>query len=176
MPCRDYRRRVPAVNRSRRGPSAPQRLSPFGLERAEPASGAPVRGPCNGHGRGLFIWGIADHALEGGMTEADSHLSRRAVIKGASLGVGISLMGSSPVEPAPATIWSGEYWAKKGDVSLYLFRKRQGAPAAGAPPRPVLFLVHGSSIYPPPRLDPAVPGPAEHSVLTPFAGCALDVG
>ncbi len=90
------------------------------------------------------------------MTEADSHLSRRAVIKGASLGVGISLMGPAPVEPAPAPIWSGEYRARKGDVSLYLFRKRQGAPTAGAPPRPVLFLVHGSSISARPSFDLAV--------------------
>src|SRR5258708_31731231 len=175
MPCRDYRRRVPAVNRSRRGPSAPQRLSPFCLERAEPASGAPVRGPCNGPGRGLLIWGIGDHALERGMTEADSHLSRRAVIKGASLGVGISLMGPAPVEPAPAPIWSGEYRARKGDVSLYLFRKRQGAPTAGAPPRPVLFLVHGSSISARPSFDLAVPGHGEYSLMNTFAGYGFDV-
>ncbi len=109
------------------------------------------------------------------MTEADSHLSRRAVIKGASLGVGISLMGPAPVEPAPATIWSGEYWAKKGDVSLYLFRKRQGAPTAGAPPRPVLFLVHGSSISARPSFDLAVPGHGEYSLMNTFAGYGFDV-
>ena len=31
-----------------------------------------------------------------------------------------------------------EYWAKKGDVNLFVFRKRQ-AEATG---QPVLFLVH----------------------------------
>jgi acetyl esterase/lipase len=43
-------------------------------------------------------------------------------------------------------IWSQEYWAKKGNVPLFMFRKRLGAPTTGEPPRPVLFLVHGSSV------------------------------
>ncbi len=111
----------------------------------------------------------------GSITEVDSHLSRRTVIKGASLGVGISLMGPSLVEPAPATIWSGECRARKGDVSLYLFRKQQGAPAAGEPPRPVLFLVHGSSISARPSFDLAVPGQGEYSMMTTFAGYGFDV-
>ena len=31
-------------------------------------------------------------------------------------------------------IWSNEYWAQKGDVKLYMFRKRVGAPQAGKAP------------------------------------------
>ena len=42
-------------------------------------------------------------------------------------------------------VWSQEYWAKKRSVKLYMLRKRLGAPVAEEPPRPVLFLVHGSS-------------------------------
>ena len=48
-------------------------------------------------------------------------------------------------ETAPAAIWSQEYWAKKGDVKLNLWRKRIGAPKPGEPALPILFLVHGSS-------------------------------
>jgi hypothetical protein len=36
-------------------------------------------------------------------------------------------------------IWSSEYWTKKGDVPLWMFRKRLGAPKPGEPARPVLF-------------------------------------
>src|SRR5579871_221324 len=43
-------------------------------------------------------------------------------------------------------IWSNEYWAQRGDVKLYLFRKRVGAPQSGERILPVLFLVHGSSL------------------------------
>ena len=40
--------------------------------------------------------------------------------------------GVTPAEDGP--IWSAEYWAKKGDVSLNLWRKRVGAPKPGEPP------------------------------------------
>src|SRR5271169_208000 len=43
-------------------------------------------------------------------------------------------------------VWSNEYWAQKGDVKLYMYRKRVGAPQAGKPALPVFFLVHGSSM------------------------------
>src|SRR6185437_842836 len=49
------------------------------------------------------------------------------------------------------------YWAKKGDVSLYLYRKRRSAPKPGEKPLPVLFLVHGSSISGRPTFDLTVP-------------------
>ena len=40
-------------------------------------------------------------------------------------------------------IRADEYWAEKGEVRLYMFRKRlAGGDGAG---RPVVFLVHGSS-------------------------------
>src|SRR5262245_12897365 len=83
-------------------------------------------------------------------------LKRRTILQP----IGISWLGQLASSPAKATectpaasaavgntsdIWSNEYWAKKGEVSLYMFRKRLGAPRPGEPPRPVLFLVHGSS-------------------------------
>ena len=51
----------------------------------------------------------------------------------------------TPDTPDTSSIWSGEYWAKKGDVPLWMFRKRLGPPKAGEPSRPVVFFVHGSS-------------------------------
>src|SRR5712691_10823847 len=45
------------------------------------------------------------------------------------------------MEAAPAR---SDFTVKKGDVSLAVYRKRL-EPERGAPARPVLFLVHGSS-------------------------------
>src|ERR1700733_9734499 len=63
-------------------------------------------------------------------------LARRAVIKGAGLGVVAGgLANALPVQNAVAAeggeIWSSEYWTKKGDVPLWMFRKRLGAPKPG---------------------------------------------
>jgi pimeloyl-ACP methyl ester carboxylesterase len=115
----------------------------------------------------------------------DHPVARRTVIK--SAGIGFSAGLASGVAPAhaqasanqgaaPATnIWSGEYWAHKGDVKLYLFRKRIGAPEPGEPPRPVLFLVHGSSNSARSSYDLAVPGKGEYSMMNVFAGYGFDV-
>jgi len=60
-------------------------------------------------------------------------LGRRTVIKGAGLGlVAGGISAALPTETAVAAmeggeIWSSEYWAKKGDVPLWMFRKRLGA-------------------------------------------------
>ena len=71
-------------------------------------------------------------------------------------------------------IWSKEYWAQKGDVKLYMFRKRVGAPQAGKPGLPVLFLVHGSSISST-SFDLAVPGHSDYSLMDAFAKYGFDV-
>ena len=84
------------------------------------------------------------------MTHLDHPLGRRAVIKGAGLGLvagGLATtLSASGAAAAEGEIWSSEYWAKKGDIPLWMFRKRVGAPKAGEPSRPVLFFVHGSSV------------------------------
>lgn len=72
-------------------------------------------------------------------------------------------------------IWSKEYWAKKGDISLYLFRKRRGDPAADHETRPVLFLAHGSSVSSRPTFDLTVPGHDDYSLMDQFAGYGFDV-
>src|SRR5262245_18591673 len=93
------------------------------------------------------------------MKHLDRPVARRALIKSAGLGAaGIGAAGlgngcvlaadeaNSTVTAPGGEIWTSEYWAKKGDVPLWMFRKRLGAPKPGEPSRPVLFFVHGSSV------------------------------
>ncbi len=76
--------------------------------------------------------------------------TRRTLVKAAGLGAGAGLLAPAAAlaqaAPAvtPSEIWSADYTAKKGDVSLAVYRKRAGAPKAGGEPLPVLLLVHGS--------------------------------
>src|SRR3974390_870707 len=78
-------------------------------------------------------------------------LSRRALVKGAGLGIGAGLVAGiaeqASAEPT-AAIWSAEYWSQKGDVKLNVWRKRAGAPKQGEQALPIVFLVHGSSNSP----------------------------
>src|SRR4051795_12636441 len=113
------------------------------------------------------------------MTDLDHQLPRRAVIKGAGLGVVAGAFGALPARDAVAAtadgqeIWSNEYWAKKGDVPLWMYRKRLGAPKPGEPGRPVLFFVHGSSVTS--RVfDLTVPGRDDYSVMNEFARHGFD--
>ncbi|MEA2889641.1 MAG: hypothetical protein QOI05_434, partial [Bradyrhizobium sp.] len=115
------------------------------------------------------------------MTDLDHKLARRTLLKGAGLGVTagvVSALGRGPAQAAAqpsegGEIWSGEYWAKKGDVPLWMFRKRLGSPKPGEPARPVLFFVHGSSVTS--RVfDLNVPGHGEYSVMNEFARHGFD--
>ncbi len=83
---------------------------------------------------------------------------------------------TEPAKPSGSQmIQSSEYWAKRGDVSLYLFRKRMGN-AHGTPGKlPVLFLAHGSSVSSRPTFDRSVPGHGEFSMMDVFAGYGFDV-
>jgi pimeloyl-ACP methyl ester carboxylesterase len=77
--------------------------------------------------------------------------------------------------PATDDIWSCEYWANKGSVKLNLWRKRVGAPKPGEKPRPVLFMVHGSSNSTRSSYDLSVPGKGEYSFMNVMAGHGFDV-
>jgi alpha-beta hydrolase superfamily lysophospholipase len=77
--------------------------------------------------------------------------------------------------PPRKTVWSQEYWAQKGDVKLYLYRKRAAPPKPGAAALPVLFLVHGSSISGRSTFDLTVPGRGNYSLMDTFAGYGYDV-
>ncbi len=104
--------------------------------------------------------------------------NRRTVLKGAGLGVGAGIL-SGIVSPASAAsageIWSAEYWAKKADVKLNLWRKRVGAPSAGETPKPAVFLVHGSSNSSRSSYDLTVPGKGEYSLMNVLARYGYDV-
>src|SRR6266436_4920632 len=106
--------------------------------------------------------------------------SRRTLMKlaGSALALGAAdrlAPKAAAAQPAAANPWTAEYWAKKGAVSLYLFRKRAGEPVKGEPPRPVLFLVHGSSVSSRPTFDLAVAGKGQYSLMNVFAGYGFDV-
>jgi len=114
--------------------------------------------------------------------------SRRAMLAAAASAAGgaAAAMATSgvlsPARAAPAStadIWSGEYWVTKqrdgAEIKLALYRKRQRAPAPGEASRPVLFLVHGSSISARPSFDLSVPGHGEYSLMNVFARYGFDV-
>lgn len=72
-----------------------------------------------------------------------------------------------PAAPPPRT----DYTVNKGGVSLAVYRKCTAAPG----PRPVLFLVHGSSNSALSSFDLFVPGGEEYSTMNVFAGLGYDV-
>ena len=74
-----------------------------------------------------------------------------------------------------ATPTRTEYAVTKGAVALAVYRKRMGVSAPGQPPRPVVFLVHGSSNSALSSFDLAVPGAGEYSTMNVFAGLGFDV-
>jgi pimeloyl-ACP methyl ester carboxylesterase len=117
----------------------------------------------------------------------DHAFARRTILQGASLGVGAGLVsgltspaqaqttGAGVAQASDAPVWSAEYWAKKGDIRLNLWRKRVGAPKPGEQPLPVLFLVHGSSNSTRSSYDLTVPGKGEYSLMNVMARSGYDV-
>jgi hypothetical protein len=89
--------------------------------------------------------------------------SRRSFFARVGIGSLAALVAPSAfAQTGKSSLWSQEYWAQKGDVKLYMFRKRRTAPKAGERPLPVLFLSHGSSMSGRPTFDLTVPGRGEH--------------
>ena len=116
------------------------------------------------------------------MSETDqakpNSLPRRTILKGAGLGVGAGLLaGLAPAAAAAPSgeIWSKDYWARKGDVKLNLWRKRIGAPRSGEAALPIVFLVHGSSNSTRSTYDLTVPGKGEYSLMNVLARYGYDV-
>ena len=71
-----------------------------------------------------------------------------------------------------AEIISQEYWPTKGGVKLFVFRKFKGAPEG----KPVLILLHGSSLCALPSYDLRVPGRgSEYSMMDICAERGYDV-
>jgi pimeloyl-ACP methyl ester carboxylesterase len=117
-------------------------------------------------------------------------LTRRSLLTGATpvIAGGLAAMGLQPQafgqptslkpsapSPSDRKMWSAEYWANKGDVKLYLYRKRLTAPQPGQASLPVLFLVHGSSNSSRASFDLTVPGHGEYSFMDKFAEYGFDV-
>jgi pimeloyl-ACP methyl ester carboxylesterase len=105
------------------------------------------------------------------MAEEKRTISRRAVLTGAGTvacaGLLPALAGAAPAN----NIRSTEYTARKGAVSLAMYRKH----AAGNQPLPVLFLVHGSSLSARTSYDLTVPGREKYSMMNVFASYGFDV-
>ncbi len=90
--------------------------------------------------------------------------------------IGASLASAAVTRPAHAAeqFWTARYTAKKGDVSLAMYRKRLHPPHAGQK-LPVVFLVHGSSVSALPSFDLTVPGAGEYSLMNVLARDGFDV-
>ena len=100
-------------------------------------------------------------------------VSRRKIMAGAVLAPAAAIAQSTS-QRAPK-LWSNEYWAQKGSVKLYMFRKRATPPKTGERPMPVLLLIHGSSNSSRSSFDLATPGKGEYSVMNVFAKLGYDV-
>jgi pimeloyl-ACP methyl ester carboxylesterase len=115
--------------------------------------------------------------------------SRRSFLKAAAPAIAgsvaaVQLAGTAFAEPgqmagaeksSSGKVWSGEYWAQKGDSKLYMFRKCMTAPKPGKSTLPVLFFVHGSSTSSRSSFDLTVPGRGDYSMMDKFASFGFDV-
>ncbi len=107
--------------------------------------------------------------------------TRRHVLAGAAA-AGAAAAGAALLTPpaqaqaqTDGEYWSEEYWAMKGDVRLAMYRRRVGAPTPGEAPKPILFLVHGSSNSSLTNYDLHVPDAGEYSTMNIFAREGYDV-
>ena len=94
----------------------------------------------------------------------------RRTLAAATLAAAIAPIVAKAEEPA---IWSADYTAEKNGVKLAMYRKRLGAP--DGKPRPVLFLVHGSSASARPSYDLTMPGRDDLSLMNVAARWGYDV-
>jgi len=119
------------------------------------------------------------------MNPEEREPTRRALFRAAGLGLGAAvaaeaapgrvLAAAAAIATPSAPLWTREYWTKKGQVSLYLYRKRRSGPSTGAAPLPVLLLARGSSVSSRPSFDLSVPGAGEYSLMNVFAHLGYDV-
>jgi pimeloyl-ACP methyl ester carboxylesterase len=120
--------------------------------------------------------------MEDAMTRKPSNepaLARRTILKAAGVGMSAGMLSglasAAQAQGAAADIWSTEYWTKKGEINLNIYRKRVGAPAAAEKTKPVLFMVHGSSNSSRTSYDLQAPGIGEYSMMDVFARYGFDV-
>jgi alpha-beta hydrolase superfamily lysophospholipase len=104
--------------------------------------------------------------------------SRRGFLGGAALALGAAASGAwaeSAAQQNNEQIHAFEYWAHRGDIRLYMYRKLVSPAKPGNSKRPILFLTHGSSVSSRPTFDLTVPGHGEYSVMDVFARYGYDV-
>ena len=102
-------------------------------------------------------------------------VGRREFVQ-ATTAAAVAVAASGATSPAAAQggkIEAQEHWAKKGNVDLYLYRKRLVGDGNAA--KPVLFLVHGSTFSCRGSYDLQVPGRQNYSMMDHFAGLGFDV-
>ena len=100
-------------------------------------------------------------------------LGRREFVQ-ATTAAAVAVAASGATSSASAQgakIEAQEHWAKKGNVDLYLYRKRTVGDGNSA--KPVLFLVHGSTFSCRGSYDLQVPGRQNYSMMDHFAGARL---
>jgi pimeloyl-ACP methyl ester carboxylesterase len=120
------------------------------------------------------------------MTDHHPNDTRRTLLKslgGAAallpLSAGQATAAASSAPPATvsaagdAPVVAEQFWANKGSVKLWIYRKQLAAPAAA--PRPLLFLVHGSSYSSQTMYDLQVPDRINYSMMDYFARLGFDV-
>jgi pimeloyl-ACP methyl ester carboxylesterase len=105
-----------------------------------------------------------------------THLGRRQVMQAAgtaAVAAAAAALVPRPVAAQDNAVAAEEHWAKKGTVDLYLYRKR--VVGNGGTPKPVLFLVHGSTFSSRGSYDLQVPGRPSYSMMDHFAALGFDV-
>jgi pimeloyl-ACP methyl ester carboxylesterase len=127
------------------------------------------------HPLGLLVY---RHAFD--VWQCDHHKEKRVkqitVKRRAFLG-GMTAVAASLATPGEGRaasspkITAEEFWAYKGDVRLYVYRKYAGSPSN----KPVLFLVHGSSFSGRGGFDLHVPGHPGYSFMDEFSNRGFDV-
>jgi alpha-beta hydrolase superfamily lysophospholipase len=113
------------------------------------------------------------------MKDALPLTSRRSFIGGTALALGAAAAGTAWGDTGAAQIdnqiHAYHYWAHRGDIRLYLYRKLVGPAVPGKSTKPILFLAHGSSVSAVPTFDLTVPGHGQYSLMDVFAGYGYDV-
>lgn len=100
-------------------------------------------------------------------------IERRAMLGGTALAAAATFVpAQAKADDIP--IWSQDYTASKpGGIQLAIYRKRAGPP--DGKPRPVLFLVHGSTLSAQPTYDLSIPGRDDVSMMNVAARWGYDV-
>ncbi len=99
-------------------------------------------------------------------------VDRRRLLIGGAAGAAL-VANAASAEAAPVRVVGEERFVMKGGVKLYVHRKR--LPGKPLTPRPVLFLVHGSTFASRSSYDLQVPGRPNYSAMDHFARLGYDV-